>query len=488
MKKYLLFDLDGTLTDPKIGITTCVQYALRSFGIEEPDLDKLEPFIGPPLKESFMEFYDMSGEQAEAAVEKYRERFRDIGLFENEVYSGIPQMLRTLKAKGMHLAVASSKPTVFVERILQHFHLEQYFEAIVGSELDGTRVNKDEVVQEALRHLFDGKPIQKDKVYMIGDRKFDVEGARAHGIESVGVAYGYGDAEELTEAKADYIVFSVGELKDFLLREIKQEQWEQDKKLNPIQRILEMALPILVFLLVRSLTMRLLYLIGSKIPGLDMNANVTTIMSALSYVVAALSLVPKAVYYVERGWDERRLNYLKRESALSYVLLVLAGVGAVLGLNLLFSLAGFLDASASYQEVAVSQYAATMLVGLVCYGFLSPIAEEILFRGILYNCMRHLVDAKMAVIVSSLIFGLYHRNWIQGVYGFLMGCLIAYGYEYFGSFKIPVILHMLFNLLAYGLTYMPAFMGVIVNWPVCIVCLVVAVVCLWRLHRRKNIW
>ena len=102
--------------------------------------------------------------------------------------------------------------------------------------------------------------------------------------------------------------------------------------------------------------------------------------------------------------------------------------------------------------------------------------------------MRHLVDAKMAVIVSSLIFGLYHGNWVQGVYGFLMGCLIAYAYEYFGSFMVPVILHMLFNVLAYSLSYMPAFMGVIVNWPVCIVCLVLAVVCLLRLHRRRKIW
>lgn len=487
MKKYLLFDLDGTLTDPKIGITTCVQYALASFGIEEPDLDKLEPFIGPPLKESFMEFYEMDETQAEAAVEKYRERFRDTGLFENEVYKGIPGMLRTLQAKGMHLAVASSKPTVFVERILKHFHIEQYFEAVVGSELDGTRVNKDEVVQEALKRLFKGQPVQREQVYMIGDRKFDVEGARAHGIESVAVAYGYGDVEELTEAKADYIVFSVGELKAFLLREYKQYLWEQQKKSTPFQRIWEMAFPILFFLVVRSMTMRLLYLIAIKIPGFELSPNVTTVMGALSYVVAALAVAKRAGFYIRRGWDERRLHFLKWEPVSGYVLLFVAGVCAVLGLNFLFSLTGFIGASVSYQEVAVSQYAATLLVGLLCYGVLSPVAEEILFRGILYNQMRHLVDAKMAIIVSSLIFGLYHGNWVQGVYGFLMGCLISYGYEYFGSFKIPVILHMLFNLLAYSLSYMPAFMGGIVNWPVCIICLAVAVVCLWRLHRRKNI-
>lgn len=174
MKKYLLFDLDGTLTDPKVGICTCVQYALASFGIQEPDLDKLEPFIGPPLKESFMEFYQMDSETADAAVEKYRERFRDTGIFENKLYDGIPEMLKTLCGKGLFLAVASSKPTVFVERILEHFNIARYFKVVVGSELDGTRVNKDEVVEEALKRLFEDKPVQKDQVYMIGDRKFDV--------------------------------------------------------------------------------------------------------------------------------------------------------------------------------------------------------------------------------------------------------------------------------------------------------------------------
>lgn len=215
LKEYLLFDLDGTLTDPKVGICTCVQYALKAFGIDEPDIDKLEPFIGPPLKDSFMQFYRMEEAQAEAAVAKYRERFQDVGLFENEIYDGVPQMLKDLSEKGLHLAVASSKPTVFVERILEHFGIRQYFQVVVGSELDGRRVNKDEVVDEALHQLFGSHPVQKDKVYMIGDRKFDMEGARALGVESVGVTYGYGGMEELKEAKADYIVQSVEELHFF---------------------------------------------------------------------------------------------------------------------------------------------------------------------------------------------------------------------------------------------------------------------------------
>ena len=123
MNQYLLFDLDGTLTDPKLGITTCVQYALKFFGIEEPDLDKLEPFIGPPLKDSFMEFYGMDEAQAEEAIAKYRERFSTVGMFENEVYPGIVRMLRRCKKSGAKLAVASSKPEIFVKKILEHFHL-----------------------------------------------------------------------------------------------------------------------------------------------------------------------------------------------------------------------------------------------------------------------------------------------------------------------------------------------------------------------------
>ena len=211
MKEYLLFDLDGTLTDPGEGITKCVQYALESFGIIEEDLQKLECFIGPPLKQSFMEYYNMSSEDAELAIEKYRERFQDTGIFENKMYNGIPELLGEMRSKGKRLAVASSKPLVFVEKILEHFKISQYFDVVVGSELDGTRVEKVDVIREALRLLFEDRAIEYDKVCMIGDRIFDVEGARAIPIESVGVTYGYGGMDELKNAKADYIVRTVDE-------------------------------------------------------------------------------------------------------------------------------------------------------------------------------------------------------------------------------------------------------------------------------------
>lgn len=232
MYQYILFDLDGTLTDPKIGITTCVQYALHKLGIEEPDLDKLEPFIGPPLRDSFRDFYDMDEEKAGQAATYYRERFSTVGLFENEVYPGIPQMLKELKRKGKKLAIASSKPTVFVKQILEHFEIFQYFDVIVGSEIDGRRSRKEEVVEEALKQLLPEKrydrllkgaiALTKDEqadceVAMVGDRKFDIEGAREYGIVSIGVAYGYAEEGELAEAGADIIVGTVEDLKKVLL-------------------------------------------------------------------------------------------------------------------------------------------------------------------------------------------------------------------------------------------------------------------------------
>ena len=216
MYQYILFDLDGTLTDPKIGITSCVQYALHKLGIEEPDLDELEPFIGPPLTDSFREFYGFDDETVQQAVIYYRERFSTVGLFENDIYPGIAQMLERLKQAGRRLAVASSKPTVFVKQILEHFEILSYFDVVVGSELDGTRVKKEEVVEEALRQLLcDGNGHDID---MVGDRKFDVEGAKAHGIDSIGVAYGYAACGELEEAGADVIVDTVEELEKALWR------------------------------------------------------------------------------------------------------------------------------------------------------------------------------------------------------------------------------------------------------------------------------
>ncbi len=210
----LLFDLDGTLTNPQEGITKCVQHALHAFNIDETDLEKLIPFIGPPLIQSFMDFYNFSEEQAKKAVAVYRERFGTVGLFENFPYPGIADMLAELKAQGRVLAVASSKPTVYVRRILEKFELAQYFDVIEGSNLDGTRVDKKEVIAEVLAQL--GHP-PADDLLMIGDRKFDVIGAHEMGFGCVGVRFGFAAPDELEESGAVYIADTVHDLHRYLL-------------------------------------------------------------------------------------------------------------------------------------------------------------------------------------------------------------------------------------------------------------------------------
>ena len=211
--KYILFDLDGTLTDPYEGITKSVQYALNAFGIKDEPLPKLKKFIGPPLKESFMEYYGFDGAKAETAVEKYRERFRDTGIFENQIYDGAVQLLSFLKDNGFILAIASSKPTEFVERILEHFHIRNYFDNVTGSFMDGRRTKKSEVVGAVLEAL---EITEKAQVLMVGDRYHDVEGAAAVGVDCAGVSFGYGGREELEAAGATVVVDSFNNLKNFI--------------------------------------------------------------------------------------------------------------------------------------------------------------------------------------------------------------------------------------------------------------------------------
>jgi phosphoglycolate phosphatase len=212
--KTVFFDLDGTLTDPGEGITNSVIYALQHYGIEVSDRSTLYPFIGPPLTESFIKYFGFSKEQSSEAVEIYREYFSVTGLFENNPYDGIPEMLKTLSESGKTLVVASSKPEIFVRKILDHFDLTKYFLFAAGSELNHTRVDKHEVIEYAMAscNLSD-----RSDIIMVGDRHHDIQGAKKSALLSVGVTYGYGSREELTEAGADYVVDSVAELSDLLL-------------------------------------------------------------------------------------------------------------------------------------------------------------------------------------------------------------------------------------------------------------------------------
>lgn len=212
MYQYILFDLDGTITDSRRGITKSVQYALKHFGIEESNLDKLLPFIGPPLRASFMKYYHFSAKDAEIAVATYRIYFQAEGLYDNDLYEGIEALLKNLKSQNKIIAIASSKPEVFVKKIIEYYGLDGYFTEIVGSELDGRREKKEEVVAEVLERLIQLDKSRYKECIMIGDRKFDIEGGIKNEIASMGVTYGFGSRKELEKAGATYVVETVKEI------------------------------------------------------------------------------------------------------------------------------------------------------------------------------------------------------------------------------------------------------------------------------------
>jgi phosphoglycolate phosphatase len=211
----ILFDLDGTLTDSGPGILNCLEYALADQGIPIPPRDELSKHLGPPLFVTFGEVFGMNDQQIAQAIDKYRERYHDVGLFENSVYEGVPELLAELQGAGLRLVTATSKPEYSATRILQHFELDQYFDFIGAAALDGSRDSKSLVIAHTLQNT-NTHPTSHNMI-MIGDRHHDVLGARDHGIDTIGVLWGYGDAEELQSAGVISIARNPVELRDLLL-------------------------------------------------------------------------------------------------------------------------------------------------------------------------------------------------------------------------------------------------------------------------------
>ena len=213
-KRIILFDLDGTLTDPGLGITNSILYALGEMGMEQPPREALYRFIGPPLVDEFQKVYGVSQETAYTMVKHFQVYFSDRGIYENNLYDGVPAMLERLKDAGCTLVLATSKPEVFAKRVLEHFDLMKYFDAAAGSTIDETRTAKAEVIAYALEKAGAGR----ETAVMVGDRKHDVAGAKANGLRSLGVLYGYGSRQELTEAGADLLAETVPDVAEVLLK------------------------------------------------------------------------------------------------------------------------------------------------------------------------------------------------------------------------------------------------------------------------------
>ena len=479
MFQYVLFDLDGTLTDPREGITKSVQFALAQQGISEPDLKKLEPFIGPPLKDSFMEFYGMTEEQAAQGVADYRKRFAPIGKFENEVYPGIPEMLGSLKRAGIRLAVASSKPETFVWDILKYFKLDGYFDVVTGSELDGTRSRKEEVVEEALHRLeLDGQPVSRENCAMVGDRRFDIEGGRQFRLTTVGVTYGYAAKGELEAAGADYIVKNPVQLTKLLLGEKSRE--------SAFHRTWNVLSPLIVYYVGFNLCYMLIAA-GIQVSAGQGSASQTWLYdnSVLVFSLCRMCSMIAGIAAVFPMFRKETVDW-KGSVRLPVLTVGILAVAMALGTNILFSLLHITELSKSFADVAGQQFMVPIWQGLLLFGVVSPLAEEVVFRGVIYNRLKKYFPVWIAILTSAVLFGGYHGNLVQGIYGFLLGIVIAWLYEVAGKFRIPVMFHAFANISVFLMTYDSDITAAINTWINFLIFAIISISTLFFIKMRKK--
>lgn len=508
MSQVILFDLDGTLTESGEGIIKSVEYALEKLGVTENDPENLKRYVGPPLKESFMKFSGLNEEQAEQGIGYYRERYTKVGMFENRLYPQIPELLEVLKINDKILGVASSKPEIFVNQILEHFGIAQYFQVIVGSELDGRRSKKEEVIEEALLRLH--MQTERDKVLMVGDKEQDVNGARSCGLQCIGVAYGYGTREELSQAGAVYIADTVEDLgilaspndeettehvesvrknsknrweRKGVSRRKKEEkqnrtkadekaehQWGEDaikesdsgsnRPIHPVMQIWRVIYPILIHLGI-SMAVSIafsMFFIWKVISGTDLSNNydvVEKINSSTLYQLILTSVLSGVItfFLYRKDQQRRKAGFLGQGEDFvwsppviwfSVIILAIAGSQMLNDLILVFRLNEIFPYYSQMTDDTMTGQPVWLL--FLTVGLLAPAAEELIFRGLVFRRMKDFMNPWAAIILSALLFGIYHGNMIQFLYASLMGILLAVIYHRTGTLWTSILAHVVANL------------------------------------------
>ena len=475
----VLFDLDGTLTDSGEGITKSAQYALEiEFGIKVEDPHELDFFVGPPLKDSFMEYAGLTEGEAIRAIRAYRERYTVTGIYENRLYDGIGSLLAALTTEGFQIALASSKPTEFCVQILRYFGIAQYFTAIVGSELNGNRVQKSEVIEEALRRI--GKSNSRSDVVLVGDRKYDVEGARAAGISSIGVTYGYGSREELEQIWPDCIVDNTEELKNVLIGQMRAEKTHKilndarygDRKTggrviesNSIWwKIWRIIYPVLTDLAVSNFVSFIMsFGIGMAVSFWTLlhnqsvsQADIAAVIMKnymLIYIVATVVALPVMMIFFKN--DEEKRHVLGQTDRL----LQKHGMGpgsVILIMLLTYFVTDPLNAIADripvkselYDTLLNSMETSLPVFVVIAIVIVGPILEELVFRGLVYRRTRDYFGFIPAVLVSATLFAVVHGNLQQGFVTFFCGIFMAMLYEHYGTLAAPLLFHFFNNLYA----------------------------------------
>ncbi|MBQ6544686.1 MAG: HAD hydrolase-like protein [Lachnospiraceae bacterium] len=475
MWKTILFDLDGTLTDSAAGIIHSVQYALHTIGIEEPDPEKLRGFVGPPLHQYFKEYANLDDETAARCVAAYRERYAGQGAMENKPYPSIPELLLMLRKQGFRLGCVTSKETGQARRVLEQFRLSGFFNAVVGCDARETNVSKEELILRAMRVM--NVPYDRNNVVMVGDRFYDIEGAQAAGIASVGVLYGYGTREELEKSGATYIADNVGELGRILCGTGKAPWTNGPATFG--RRIWNVVWPILLWILISNIVASIAGGIYGAIYGArlamqdpstwDVNGMVQDLYSVLlDYKVQMILSVIGNIVSIPIMWriykkDEKgRTNRLftvrtdRKPGGVNAVLAVIMGFSVSAVLNILISITGIAE---WMYEMNPSRYdmldSLPLWAEFIAIVIFAPIAEELLFRGIIFRRVRDYSGYLMAAVLSAALFGSVHMDVVTGICAFIIGIIMAILYEYTGSLFTSMLFHAGFNFYSIAISLLP---------------------------------
>ncbi len=486
MWNTVLFDLDGTLTDSGEGITRSVQYALeKGFGIVVDDPEELRSFVGPPLREKFMSYAGLSREQAEEAIRLYRERYTEKGMFENSVYEGVRELLKALKQEHFTVALTSSKPEVYCRQILEHFDLLPYFDLVCGSELDGGRSEKSELIRTCLDRL--GMTYRGEEAVIVGDREYDIVGAKQTGIGSVGVTYGYGPREELEAVWPDVICDSAYEVRNVLIGQARDggkaaglvpymKLRESDGSVvdlrrtgaalacdgSPFFRIWRCLYPLLVDFAgstALSYVCAVVIMALSRGKGGLTGSDVVVRYAVLVTLIADAALLPLFVTMHRRDEEMRRFygaGAFRIPARIGFTVksaLFCAAAAVLVSGPLELVVSFFSRGDTAFQEVEEMIASPGLLLQILAVGIVGPVMEEYLFRGILFRRLRDYVGMWWGVILSAVIFGIAHGNLTQGLFAGAFGIMLALLYEHYGTLRAPIAAHIANNVMTVLVSY-----------------------------------
>lgn len=510
MWNTILFDLDGTLTDSGEGITRCVQYALKKVKGIDANLLDLRRFVGPPLKEEFIKYAHLTEEEGDLCVSAYRERYDSIGIYENRIYAGIRTLLKELKEEGMHLVLSSSKPTAYCMRILKYFDIYRYFDLVMGSQMDGRRTDKAEVIEEILDRL--GMKDRRQEAVLVGDRNYDVVGAKKAGIGSIGITYGYGSREELTKAWPDCIADTPEEVRNVLIGQYRDgRQAEPSRKtleqpsFYEVSPTLHMESPGFAIwsviwppLLALAINLVLGALLGTVMAAAG-GASAEEVRQQTIRLTLPLTAVMDFIYFVVmliifRDDERRRTAYgesdrLLQKKPFGIVAAVMA-ICLTLGAEFLISLlSSLIPSSSAYADFVQSFGEWPFWAVFLMIAVIGPLGEEYLFRAVVFRRLRDYLSVWAAAAISGAIFGIFHGNLEQGIPAAALGFVLALIYEHYGTLKASFFAHLGVNSFALIQQSLPEGEATSFGMGLAVICISILAVCaaVWIFYRDRKV-